>query len=60
MVPLTSQGDGADVLLDFVALGGQCGGRKRQLGVDVVRDGGDRGAQVRATQVAGGELQHHV
>lgn len=59
-VPLTSLGDGADVLLDFLALGGHCGGRKRQLGVDVVRDGGDRGAQVRVTQVSGGELRHNI
>ena len=58
--PLTSQGDGADVLLDFLALRGQCGCRKRQLGVDVVRDGGGRGAQVRVTKVAGGELQHNL
>lgn len=60
-VRLTSHGDAADVLLDFLALGGQRGSGKGELGVDVVGDGGDRGAQVRrAAQVAGGELAHKV
>lgn len=60
-VRLTSHGDAADVLLDFLALGGQRGSGKGQLGVDVVGDGGDRGAQVRrVAQVAGGELAHKM
>lgn len=58
---LTSQGDGADVLLYFLALGGQSGCGKGQLGVDVVGDGGDRGAQVRrVAQVTGGELERSI
>lgn len=60
-VSLTSQGDGADVLLYFLALGGQSGSGKGQLGVDVVRDGGYRGAQVRrVAQVTGGELERSI
>ena len=57
-VTLTSLGNNADVLLDLLALGGSDSGRS-QLGEDVVRDGGNGGAQVGgASQVTGGELQH--
>ena len=57
-VTLTSLGHSADVLLDLLALGGSDSGRG-QLGEDVVRDGGNGGAQVGGTsQVTGGELQH--